>query len=247
LPNLAALVPDVDILLALEPAELAPYVLEAIKSQISANGHFHEGNGILYGLFPGLSGGGAYPAGKEAAVAQAVAEAVGWLKANLLLITAPGNSNPGNLVLSRQAAKLNSGSFPNFIAATTFPKSLLHPSIADDVWLNLVRGDLGIAVFIAFRAVEEKVRSAGGYAATDLGVDLMRRAFDADKGPLTKASDPTSERQALAHLFAGAIGSYKNNHSHRTVTIADTREAQEMVMLASHLLRIVDDRSAETP
>jgi uncharacterized protein (TIGR02391 family) len=97
-----------------------------------------------------------------------------------------------------------------------FPQELLHPSIADAVWSAFMRGDLDEAVFKAFKTVEVAVRQAAKLASTDIGVDLMRKAFDPDKGSLTRAPDPQAERQALSHLFAGAIGSYKNPHSHRT-------------------------------
>ncbi len=69
----------------------------------------------------------------------------------------------------------------------------------------------------------------------------MRRAFGLG-GALADLQGVPAEVQALSDLFAGAIGSYKNPHSHRTVQINDAIEAYEQVMLASHLLRIVDSR-----
>ena len=62
-------------------------------------------------------------------------------------------------------------------------------------------------MFFAFRTVEEQVRAAGGYKNSDIGVSLMRKAFDKASGPLTDPSQDEGERDALCHLFAGAIGS----------------------------------------
>lgn len=78
----------------------------------------------------------------------------------------------------------------------------------------------------------------------DYGTDLMRKAFHESTGPLTDMSVPVSERQALAHLCAGAIGSYKNPHSHRNVAI-DAREAVEMLIIASHLIQIAEERATK--
>jgi uncharacterized protein (TIGR02391 family) len=89
------------------------------------------------------------------------------------------------------------------------------------------------AVFKAFKAVEIGVRAAGGYASTDIGVPLMRKALQADTGPLTRLSDPAAERQALSDLFAGTIGSYQNPHSHRTVNLTDPSEAGRRMKCSS--------------
>ena len=63
-----------------------------------------------------------------------------------------------------------------------------------------------------------------------------------DNGSLTDMNAERGERQARSDFFAGAIGSYKNSHSHRDVDLDNPDEAYELVMLANHLLRIVDQR-----
>jgi uncharacterized protein (TIGR02391 family) len=244
--RLPELIPDIDALVGLAPEELAQVVLSSAHSLIQ-NHMFSAisviGPEAIFGR--GFPDEAVYPRGREAEVNEALGVAWLWLEINILILPAPGqNGVNGYRQLTRRGRDLvaNPDAFRSFREAAAFPKALLHPLIADAVWLDLARGDYPVAVFRAFRTVEEVVRAAGEYPAHIVGVDLMRRAFNANDGPLAKQTDPVAEREALANLFAGAIGSYKNPHSHRTVEITEARDAQEMVSLASHLLRIIDAR-----
>ncbi len=105
-----------------------------------------------------------------------------------------------------------------------------------------LRGGYDTAVFQSFKEVEVSVRDACGFKAEDIGVGLMRKAFDVENGSLTDKALPKAERDALGHLFSGGIGCYKNPHSHRSVTI-NAEETVEMIILASHLLNIVESRA----
>jgi uncharacterized protein (TIGR02391 family) len=109
----------------------------------------------------------------------------------------------------------------------------------------MMRGEYDVAVFLAMKAVEVAVREASGIGGDGLvGVKLMRAAFAPENGPLTDPDAEGGEKTARMELFAGAIGSYKNPHSHRDVNLNDPLEAIEAIYLANSLLRIVDTSKA---
>ena len=142
--------------------------------------------------------------------------------------------------VTRRAKKIETlEDFEAYRKADLLRKHQLHRIIAEKVWSIFVQGSYGTAVLEAFRQVEIAVRKAGGYAEKDYGVPLMRQAFDKNDGKLTDQSQPEPVREAKAHLFAGAIGLYKNPSSHHDVEFAP-EEAAKIIIFASHLLQIVD-------
>jgi uncharacterized protein (TIGR02391 family) len=240
--SLPKLIPDADYLLGMEVEELASYLLVALASS-RQNGLVALPN-FISGLISSNPHPGSYSDPRQDEIGLAITEAWNWLEVQGLLISAPGmNGAHGFRVFSRRAEKMTSAEdTKQFARSRRIEKDRLHPRIAQAVWSAYMRGEYDVAVFQAMKAVEVYVREAGGFSASELGTDLMRKAFHEDNGPLTDTSVEKSERQARSSLFAGALGSYKNPHSHREVDLNDPDEAMEIVSLANHLLRIVDGR-----
>jgi len=122
---------------------------------------------------------------------------------------------------------------------TLVPDLLFHQSIIEEVWPSMKIGKYDNAVFEAFKLVEIRVRKIGNFPQEEVGVALMRKAFKVDNGPLQNFNLPKAEQEAISHFFSGAIGLYKNPHSHRKLELS-FKEAFEMVLVASHLLSRLD-------
>ena len=254
--KLFELLPDAEDLLNLEPEELAGYLLVSLEnkertipenviahndmqSEIDRNSHIN------------------YPNGCHEDVLFALMEAWQYLVSERFVAPRPTNLPRKQVITSvttyfvtRRGKKIETlEDFEAYRKADLLRKHQLHPIIAEKVWSIFAQGSYGTAVLEAFKQVEIAVREAGGYTEADYGNKLMGKAFNEETGNLTDPCLHPDEKNARKLLFLGVIGAYKNPSSHRDVEFAP-EEAAEIIIIASHLLRIIDaceERTSNPP
>ena len=134
--------------------------------------------------------------------------------------------------------------FVDFTRGNLLPAALLNADLRQRVMPLFLKGDYDTAVFKALKKVEISVREAvselEGTPCARQGVDLMRHASRKEGGPLDDDSiTDINERGSYGHMFAGVFGCYRNPTGHRDIEMAAV-ETVEIIMMANHLLRIVD-------
>jgi uncharacterized protein (TIGR02391 family) len=239
--SIASLIPHAEDLLGLEPEELAGFVLQHLHAiadrapgQLNRHNYTHPASANVQ----------AYPPQFQSAVAEALTEAWVWLEREGLIAPQPDQTMGDWVFLTRRGKRLTTAAaLVDYRKQQQLPRYYLHPRINQRVWPDYLRERYDSAIFLAFKEVEVAVRAAAKLDADLIGVKLMQRAFQPGTGPLTDTVVPHAEQVATMNLFCGAIGLYKNPHSHRDVAITDPVEAIAPLLLVSHLLRLVERRS----
>ncbi len=169
-----------------------------------------------------------------------LSDAWAWLESQAFLGPDPSQNTGWQRVTERGRSAANSTNALAEVVAEDRLAMSLHDRLESRIRPIFGLGDYETAAFAALKEVEIRVRNLSGATNSSLGVNLMRSAFKKDGGTLVDPGADPGEQVATMELIAGAIGTFKNPASHRTVDYRDPTEAAEAVLLADLHMRLLD-------
>ena len=219
-------------IIEMDPEEIGPFLLEYLNESTKKKFNL---NNIISGLV------NYYDKDDSEKFSTVISESWTWLEREVLIVLDPKDISSGQwYIISRKGKKLRSATdFEKYHFGNLLPRENLNPLLLQKVRPVFIRGDYETAVLLAFREVEISIRNASNLSDF-FGVALARKAFDPESGPLTDFTLPKSERESMAHLFAGAIGLFKNPVSHRNIDFDNPNEVAELILFSNYLLRLLD-------
>lgn len=230
----------IDELMGMEPDEVGMLLLPAFVAQEKAQQDLNEWTVVNDARSQAREGGA--DADLAVAAAAVIAEGWKWLENQGFLVMHPKNG--GNWrVLSRAAKSVNpEDHVREGRSLGVLRNAELDPELRQHVFPNMRVGQYDVAVFAAFRLVEDRVRFEVNLGPSDIGSQMMKAVFRTPDGVLCDPALDRGEAVARMELFSGAIGTYKNPNSHRVAgpEAVQAEEAAEAVLLANNLLRILE-------
>ena len=182
---------------------------------------------------------------ESAAILNLLTEAFSWLKAERLIADDLNPNSAGSCIVTRLGESIKTRTdFSSYAKRAYLPRDVIVEELADVVVAPFLSGRYDEAVRSAFTRVEVATRTAAGFGNDQYGASMMRTAFHPGSkdgtdglGPLADSDMEYSEREGVAHLFAGAMQYVKNPLSHREIGIDDARVAASRILLANDLMR----------
>lgn len=174
-------------------------------------------------------------------LAEVISEAWGWLEAKGLITRQPADRGRDDRYFVTRRGEATAADAEGLATLYAVERATLelHPIMEKEVRPQLTLGQYDVAVFVAMRSVEARVRWLAGLDASLVGTKLMSEAFGAGKR-LRFPRDDAGEANGVMDLFRGAMGAFKNPTSHRVFAFDDPAVACQAVLMADLLHRTLD-------